>query len=254
MSQRISTRSAARHSLVAYEGAPWRVVEAQHVISTRKLVDSDDEQQLLEELLDAAKPPLPREPGFDGLHFLLFSSFRYPPLRHGSRFGSRFEPSLWYGAEEKRTAFAEVAYYRLLFLEGTEARLAPMIVELSAFQAKVRSECTVDLTTEAYAGQAEALRSKLSYQATQRLASELRQEGAEVIRYASARDLESGICVALFTPRAFAEKRPRPPQTWRCVATRQRVELSRKDYFVRERFDFLRSQFEVEGRLPSPAT
>jgi len=27
---------------------PWRVVEAQHQVSTRKLVDSDAEQQVLE--------------------------------------------------------------------------------------------------------------------------------------------------------------------------------------------------------------
>src|SRR5690606_16644700 len=99
---------------------PWRVVESQHHVSTRKLVDSLDEQAALEQLIETAKPP-DRHPG--RLHILLSTPFRYPPLRHGSRFGGRHEPSLWYGSELPRTAFAELAYYRLVFLDGTHAEL-----------------------------------------------------------------------------------------------------------------------------------
>lgn len=241
----------AQATMRAYEGAPWRVVEGQHVVSTRKLVDSDAEQQILEELIERGKPPLPRVDGIDGLHFLLFSSFRYPPLRHGSRFATRWEPSLWYGAEELRTAFAEVAFYRLVFLEGTRATLAPLMVELSAFQTKVRTRRAADLTRAA-ADRLEAIRSKVSYAATQALGRELRAAGCELVRYHSARDAHGGVNVALFTPRAFAEKRPRTPQTWLCVATSAGVEVSRRDYFVRETFAFGRAQFEVEGALPHP--
>ena len=39
--------------------ALWRAVEAQHVASTMALVDSIDEQHVLERLLDEAKPPVP---------------------------------------------------------------------------------------------------------------------------------------------------------------------------------------------------
>ena len=39
-------------------GRAWRMVEAQHVASTMKIVDDADEQMLLEALLDASKPPL----------------------------------------------------------------------------------------------------------------------------------------------------------------------------------------------------
>jgi len=241
----------AQATMRAYEGAPWRVVEGQHVVSTRKLVDSDAEQQILEELIERGKPPVPRVEGIDGLHFLLFSSFRYPPLRHGSRFATRWEPSLWYGAEELRTAFAEVAFYRLVFLEGTRATLAPLMVELSAFQAKVRTRRAADLT-RAVADRLEGISSKVSYAATQALGRELRAAGCEVVRYTSARDAHGGVNVALFTPKAFAEKRPRTPQTWICVATSAGVEVSRKDYFVRETFAFGRAQFEVEGALPHP--
>ena len=42
-------------------GALWRGVEAQHVVATMRLADSLGEQRVLEELLEASKPPLPPE-------------------------------------------------------------------------------------------------------------------------------------------------------------------------------------------------
>ena len=88
MPSSIWTRCAGRSSLRPLSGRAWRVVESQHLFSTRKLVDSDAEQALLEELIEEVKPPtgVPA-----GLHYLLFTPFRYPPLRHGSRFGTRAE-------------------------------------------------------------------------------------------------------------------------------------------------------------------
>ena len=71
-------------------GPTWRVVEAQHVVSTGKLVDAPEEQAALEMLIDSSKPPIPAAEEFAGLHYLLSTPFRYPPLRHGSRFSTRF--------------------------------------------------------------------------------------------------------------------------------------------------------------------
>src|SRR5690606_34600079 len=56
----------------------WRGVEAQHVVSTMRLVDHPDEQALLEQLLDDSKPALPR--AARGLHYLLSTPFRYAPV------------------------------------------------------------------------------------------------------------------------------------------------------------------------------
>src|SRR5512134_2866536 len=117
MSRTIWTRCGGRANLRRLAGTAWRVVEGQHVVSTRKLVDSAAEHEILESLIEEVKPPLPDEPEFRGLHYLLVTPFRYPPLRHGSRFATRTERSLWYGSTRPRTAFAETAYYRLLFLE-----------------------------------------------------------------------------------------------------------------------------------------
>ncbi|TMA12328.1 MAG: RES domain-containing protein [Deltaproteobacteria bacterium] len=132
MSPSIWTRCAGRSEIRRLAGRFRRVVEAQFRNSTRKLVDSDDEQRALEELLDV-KAKLPVPAGFEGLHYLLYTPFRHPPLRHGSRFGTRGERGILYAARELPTVFAEVGYYRLVFLEGTAAPLSPIQVELTAF-------------------------------------------------------------------------------------------------------------------------
>ena len=44
--------------------------------------------------------------------------FRYPPVRWGSRFGKRYEPSLLYGSLDSKTLLYESAYYRFLFWYG----------------------------------------------------------------------------------------------------------------------------------------
>src|SRR3989440_12196190 len=136
MSPSIWTRCAGRSEARRLSGRFRRVVEAQFRNSTRKLADSDEEQRVLEELLDArAKRPVPA--GFEGLHYLLYTPFRHPPLRNGSRFGSRRERGILYAARELPTAFAEVAYYRLVFLGGTAAPLAPLLVGLTAFSFRI---------------------------------------------------------------------------------------------------------------------
>ncbi|WP_373044499.1 RES family NAD+ phosphorylase [Vulgatibacter sp.] len=221
------------------------------MIATRKLVDSDEEQGLLEELLEGVKPPVPRET--EGLHYLLSTPFRHPPLRHGSRFATRHEPSLWYGSEALATAFAEVAYYRLLFLEGTSAELEPIEVELSAFQARIRSERCVDLGAGPFREYQLALRSATSYAATQALGAAMRADGVEMFLFGSARSDDGGRNVALFTSRVFTRKKPTVPQTWRCIATRAGVEIVRRDYFTQARHRFEREQFLVQAVLPRPA-
>jgi hypothetical protein len=229
---------------------PWRVVESQHQVSTRKLVDSDVEQQLLEQLIDNAKPPFRAQ---RGLHYLLSTPFRYPPLRHGSRFGRRGEPGIWYGSETQRTAFAEVAYYRLLFLAGSKADLGLLQTELTAFRASVRTDQGVDLTAQAFAAFHDVIASKTSYEETQLLGAAMREAGAQAFRFTSARDVAGGVNVGVFVPAAFARRVPKSLETWHCSATPAQVELVRRDYFARSAFSFPRSDFLVADTLPAPA-
>jgi hypothetical protein len=250
MRSSIWTECAGDSELRELRLTPWRAVEAQHLVSTRKLVDTLEEQELLEELIDRAKPLATTRPT---LHYLLSTPFRYPPLRHGSRFGTRRERGIWYGSETRQTMFAEVAYYRLLFLEGTRAELGGVITQLTAFTVRVRTERGVDLTIPPFDARRTEISSPVDYSATQALGSAMRKAGVELFRYPSARDRNGGVNIGVLSPGAFGSARPRAFETWHCTATRDRVELLKRDYFERSTFAFPRDQFLVNGRIPAPA-
>lgn len=228
----------------------WRVVEAQHQVSTRKLVDTLAEQALLEELIDTAKPP-DRTGG--RLHYLLSTPFRYPPLAHGSRFASRYERGIWYGSEGLRAALAEVAYYRLVFLDGTRANLGIVTTELTAFTVRVSSERGIDLVALPFDAHRASIASPSAYGETQALGRAMRAANVELFRYPSARDTEGGINVGILSPAAFSATKPRSMETWRCTATRAWVEIVKRDYFEPSAFSFAREAFLVDGGLPAPA-
>lgn len=252
MSSDIWTRCAGSSEIRGISGRALRAVEAQHVVSTAKLADTLDEQAVLERLIEGAKPPLPRERAFAGRHVLLATSFRYPPLRHGSRFATRRERSLWYGAHALRTVFAEVAYYRLVFLEGTEAPLASIEAELSVFSVPYRARRGVDLTRPPFDAHRAAIASRTDYRQAQALGAAMREAGVEAFRYPSARDPEGGIALGVFNPAAFAGA-PAEPRTWWCRAGRDGVLFLRKDALSRASLTFPRTTFLHAGVLPQPA-
>jgi hypothetical protein len=227
------------------------VVEAQHITSTRKLVDTDAEQAELEMLLEVVKPSVPSLPRFQGLHFLLFTPFRHPPLRNGSRFGSRNERSIWYGALSLECAFAEVGYYRLLFFEGTRAKLPTILVELTVFEVSVATKSGIDLRRPPFAS-ISALRSKHSYKASHSFGRDMRNAGVEAFVFVSARDPKGGSNIGLFEP-VFKRKSPTNLSTWVCAADATKVEFKKKDYFTKASFSWPRSAFLVKGVLPAPA-
>lgn len=250
MSSSIWTQCAGASRRHPLHLSPWRVVEAQHLVSTRKLVDSDDEQVLLEELIDSVKPA---DITNGRIHYLLFTPFRYPPLSRGSRFGTLHERGIWYGALEVRTAFAEVAYYRLLFLAGSVAALGTVSTALTLFSANVRTQSGIDLTRPPFDAHRKLISSRMRYDESQGLGAAMRGDQVEAAIFSSARDNEDGRCIAVFTPAVFGRPRPRSFATWHCAASTERVDFSQSDYFIRQRFAFDRKQFLVNGELPSPA-
>ena len=229
----------------------WRIVESQFHVSTRKLVDSLEEQALLEQLIETAKPP---DPHGTRLHVLLSTPFRYPPLPHGSRFGGRHEPGIWYGSEHLRTACAELAYYRLVFLEGTRADLDGVATWHTAFTVRARTSRGIDLTAAPFKAHRTTLASRTDYAATQALGAAMRRASVEAFRYTSARDREGGVNAGIFTPDVFGGARPRQFEAWHCTATRSRIECVRRDFFEATAFIFPREDFLVAGQLPTPAT
>ncbi len=252
MSQSIWTRCAGRSEIRRLAGRFRRVVEAQFRNSTRKLVDSDDEQRVLEELLDArAKLPVPA--GFEGLHYLLYTPFRHPPLRNGSRFGTRRERGILYAGRDLATVFAEVAYYRLVFLEGTSAALGAIHVDLTAFSFGLAARRGVDLSAPPFRDFEAAISSKVSYEAPQRLGAEMRADGVQACLYVSARARIRGVNLAVFE-NVFKPAHPLEEERWGCTAARERVEFrAARMLGAEESHAFEREQFLVAGRLPAPA-
>ena len=190
----------------------WRAVEAQHIASTMALVDSQAEQDTLESILEHTKPALP--PAAAGLHYLLFTPFRYPPTGHGSRFRSATDSGVFYGADKARTACAE-ARVLALAIRGRQrglVRLRP--VAHTVFLARVDG-LAVDLREKPFLKDEKAWTDPASYEATQALAANARRAGIAVIRYESVRDPAKGGCGAVLEPAAIvAPKRPLREQTW----------------------------------------
>ncbi len=252
MSPSIWTECAGSSEIAPLDLEAWRVVEGQHLVSTRKLVDSAEEQASLEAFIDEHKPPL-ADSESRSLHYLLTTPFRYPPLRHGSRFGSRLERGIWYGGTVLRVALAEVAYYRLLFLDGTTAGITLLETTVTAFRALILTPFGIDLNRGPFVDHRRSISSPTSYEDAQRLGREMREAGVLAFRYVSARDVEAGIAVGVFDTRAFASPMPQDLESWYTVATENRVEFSKQDYFAARHLAFPRTDFEVNGRLPSPA-
>ncbi|MEJ2626924.1 MAG: RES family NAD+ phosphorylase, partial [Pseudolabrys sp.] len=121
MSSSTWTLDALSSDAHADKGACWRVVEAQHYISTAKLTDTAEEQDRLESLIDASKPVVPEE--CRHLHYLFFTPFRYgAPYPRGSRFRrAGLSPGVFYSSVLSRTAVTELAFYRLLFYAESPA-------------------------------------------------------------------------------------------------------------------------------------
>jgi hypothetical protein len=196
-----------------YTGDVWRLVEAQHRISTLKLVDSLDEQALLEKLLDETKPSLP--PECEGLDCHLAAPFRYAPYPQGSRFRRAGKTDgVFYASEKIETAVAELSFYRLLFYaESPDTPFPDAPTDFSAFCVPVRTPAMVDLSLPAFIDP--ALRDLVDYAACQNLADKARRANAGAIRYISVRDPGRGFNLAILAPGAFASKQPKAWQTWR---------------------------------------
>jgi hypothetical protein len=218
-----------------WRGRLWRAVEAQHRVATLRLVDTLDEQAQLERLLEASKPPLPAEAR--GRHYLLATPFRYPPrYPGGSRFRAATDPGVFYGADEPRTACAELGYWRWRFLLDSPAlaRLTPLAHTL--FRCEVAA-IAIDLRNAPFARDAARWQSRRDYAHCQHLGTLARTAGIALIRYRSVRDPQAGGCTAVLTPAAFASK-PRDEQSWLLTVTRERVSWQRDSVLHSEGFEF----------------
>lgn len=249
------------------QGTLYRVVESQEDIATTRLVDNTQEQIRLEELLEDNKPA--RVPGTEGLHYLLATPFRYPPLKYGSRFGRSFEPSLFYGAMTIDTALAETAFYRFVFLSHVETPFPEPLTTLhTVFSARIRTDAGIRLQDSAWQDLHRTLTDPANYRESQALGSDMRHAGIQAFQYLSARALQAGLYSlpynnesglegingALFTPTPFQDTQPRSRQRLIVVAGEDTVSMSLTlENGSKRGLMFSRECFLVDGTLAEPA-
>ncbi len=216
MSSSTWTPAALSSEAKALSGVCWRLVEAQHHVSTLKLVDSLDEQELLERLIEDSKPPLP--PECLHLHYLLSTPFRYGTgYPNGSRFRrAGMTDGVFYAAELPEIAAAEMAFHRLLFFaESPDTPWPANPAEYTAFSAEFAAGRAIDLTKGRFRQNAAAWSHPTDYGDCQSLADIARAAAIDIVRYASVRDPGKGINLAILTCRAFTKPEPVALQTWR---------------------------------------
>ncbi len=236
-----------------YENEIYRLVEGQYFISTRKLVDSDAEQELLESILDNSKPVAPTKNSKGNLHYLLYTPFRYPPLKTGGRFHTRIEQSIFYGSEELETSMAEIAFGRFLFMQNSDAKLEAMDVPYTHFMVKVKSAKSILLNKKPFDLEREKISHPSSYGYSQSLGKLMRDAGAELFTYFSARR-KGGINVGLFSVEAFASNKPIAGRDkhWSVYITNDKVEFHRlhmKDN-KKESHIFEMDLFKTKNKFP----
>ncbi len=240
----------AQAELSGLKGVILRLVESQEQVATNHLVGSLERQAVLETLLETTKPRL--RPGTETLHYLLATPFRYPPLKHGSRFGTRSDPSLFYGSLTTATVLAEAAYYRFLFWYGM---VVPPVGKLDTqhtlFGAQFCTEKGVRLQKQPFSSYGEVLGSPAEYGPSQALGSVMRDEGVEAFEFISARDPARGINVGLFTPAALQGIAPVCQEAWLCELSARQVRFHAAH--SRELFSFPLDAFLVSGKLPQAA-
>jgi hypothetical protein len=237
-------------------GSCWRLVEAQHHISTLKLVDSVEEQESLEELIQASKPAVP--PECQNLHYLLSTPFRYGSAHPtGSRFRrAGLTEGVFYAAEGPETAIAEMAFYRLLFYaESPETPWPANAAEYTAFSADYAARRAIDLSKGRLLKDNTLWMHLTDYAPCQALADAAREAAIEAIRYRSLRDPQQGVNIALLTGRTFTKPRPTRLQTWHlrlgdagvlavCESPRSRMTFDRRAFAADPRIAKLRWQRE----------
>jgi hypothetical protein len=229
-------------------GNCWRVIEAQHRVSTLKITDTQAEQELLESLIEASKPAVPKE--CEHLHYLLSTPFRYgAPYPHGSRFRrAGLTPGVFYASHHVETAIAEAVFWRLLFYADSPDTPWPANAgEYTAFACAYSTGRAIDLTRPPYEARRAAWMHPTRLDECQTLAEAARAANIDIIRYASVRDPQHRLNVALLRCRAFAQSAETARQTWRihlgAGGARTQCELPRLS------LDFDRKAFAGDPRI-----
>jgi len=233
------------------QGEVFRVAESQQKVATNTLVDTLEEQKILEELLDGIKPKIPLE--CEQFDYLIYTPFRYPPLKHGSRFGKKIHPSIFYGSKKLEAAFAELAYYRFVYYDGvlSAPKKKQKITQHASFSVELKSKKGVALNQPPFNKLKNRISNPASYNDSQKIGEEMRKKEVEAFTYFSAR-AAGEVNVGIFSCKALSSNFPKALKHWSCITRDKSVTIrSLDDRWSSISFEI--DQFLVDGALPSPA-
>lgn len=218
------TRAELASNATDYKKDIWRMVETQAKAATMRLVDTSEEQIILENLIEDTKPSVP--PECAGLDFLLYTPFRYTPYPIGSRFRRANQPEgAFYSSETTETLVAETAFHAALFYtESPGTKLPSNAVERTVFCVSVKTTECIDLTAPPLNSDSRIWTDLTDYGPCQGFADIARSAQIKAIRYRSVRDPNKGENVALLSCAAFAGK-PSSQQTWHIMLKPETIQL-----------------------------
>lgn len=250
MSQFPLTNFQPERDICFYQADAYRLVETQEFAATSILVDDLDEQFLLEKMLDDVKPAYRQD--VENMHYLLKTPFRYPPLKHGSRFGTRLMRSFFYASEQITTALSEVAYYRFIFLSDMEIEYTGTIrSQHLSFSVSIESSQSIDLSACNFENIKTDLTDPQNYKFCQRIGKwAVEDQNIDTIKYWSARCM-NGTNLAVFDPNSIASNQPENQQNWLCLSQSDKISFTQHGGHLPKNYS--REQFLVNGKLPRPA-
>jgi hypothetical protein len=183
---------------------------------------------------------------------LIKTPFRYPPLDYGSRFGRVHESGIFYASLCINSLFAEVAYYRFIFMDDMEVGFnGSVTTEHTVFDVRVKADKGILLDEEPFNAFSEAWMDEVNYAACQKLGSEAREIGAGVIRYYSARSKVQGRNLAVLD-HVCIEGNPRNMKAVRCTVTDEKCIFL--DMNSTDSYEFKMVSFLSNGVLPRPSS
>lgn len=233
-----------------YSSLVYRFVETQAEAGTDYLVDDLEELAVLESIIDDFKPPAVTADS--KYHYLITTPFRYPPLKHGSRFGTRAQNSYYYASEDMQTCLAEAAFYRFAFFDGMSEPFAHKVRSIhQLFTVATMTPHALDLTDITDKSVSDFLRSATDYHLCQKVGASARQNGYTLIRYNSARS-EPGINVAIDNIAVITSTTPVNITAVKCetFAVEGVIRMSLPKSFP---VTFRRERFLINGAFPYPA-
>lgn len=225
------------------------MVESQEKVATMQLVDTLDEQSLLEDLIESTKPSL-----ISGQrHYLIETPFRYPPLEYGSRFGSKFERSIFYGSHTVNAMLYESAYYAFHFWNALDIPFEnPIISHKTSFEVKVKSPSYIDLCLIQDADMQMKLRSKTDYGFTQAVGAELRVLQVDAFSYFSARSPNEDKNMGVFNIDSMVSH-PLRQCGWEVKQTGESILFYCRDNTALNK-QFQKTAFLVNQKFPEPSS